>query len=182
MTRLCTGAELLELVDPLADLLVDTVRAGASLGFLASLEPAAAAAWWRGAAPAVDAGLHAVWVTLDAAGPTGTVGVRFTETPNGVHRAELVKLMVHRRARGRGLARALLAAAERGAAEAGVRLLCLDTETDSPAERLYRTAGWEAAGTIPDYAADPHGTLRATTLFYKRVDGQEGVARSARSR
>ncbi|WP_181807842.1 GNAT family N-acetyltransferase, partial [Streptomyces shenzhenensis] len=82
---------------------------------------------------------------------------------------ELVKLMVHRDARGRGVARGLLAVAEEAAAAAGITLLHLDTETDSPAERLYRSAGWTRAGVIPDYAADPSGVLRPTTLYYKRV-------------
>ncbi|MDN3261884.1 GNAT family N-acetyltransferase [Streptomyces sp. CSDS2] len=42
------------------------------------------------------------------------------------------------------------------------------------AERLYRSAGWTAAGTIPDYAASPAGGLRPTTLYYKRLDGGPG--------
>lgn len=37
------------------------------------------------------------------------------------------------------------------------------------AELLYRSAGWERAGAIPDYAADPAGVPRPTTLYYKRV-------------
>ncbi len=78
--------------------------------------------------------------------------------------------MVHRDARGRGVGRGLLAAAEAAAVEAGITLLHLDTETDSPAEHLYRTAGWTRAGIIPDYALDPYGELRPTTLYYKRVD------------
>ncbi|MGX2993493.1 GNAT family N-acetyltransferase [Streptomyces sp. JNUCC 64] len=162
-----SGAELTAAAGELAELLADTVNAGASLGFLAPLDRADAAGAWRDAVPAVEAGHHAIWVTRDAEGVTGTVGILFTRKPNGTHRAELVKLMVHRRARGRGLARALLAAAERGAVAEGVRLLHLDTETGSPAERLYRAAGWREAGVIPDFAADPSGVLRPTTLFYK---------------
>jgi GNAT superfamily N-acetyltransferase len=174
--RLRTGGELVATADPLAALLVDTVHAGASLGFLAPLDRTTAAAWWCDLAPAVDAGRHALWVTRDPEGITGTIGVRFTDLPNGTHRAEVVKLMVHRRARGRGLGRTLLAAAERGATGAGVRLLHLDTETGSPAEGFYRAAGWECAGVIPDFATDPYGTPRPTTLFYKRtVDGPPGA-------
>ncbi|MEV5443327.1 GNAT family N-acetyltransferase, partial [Streptomyces sp. NPDC052644] len=61
------------------------------------------------------------------------------------------------------------AAAEAGAAAAGLRLLVLDTETGSPAEGLYRSAGWSRAGTIPGYATDPAGEPRATTYYYKAV-------------
>lgn len=168
VTRL-DAARLLDRADGLAGLLVDTVRGGASLGFLAGLERAEAAAWWRGLAGAVESGGLAVWAAHDGTRVTGTVGVAFVDKPNGRHRAEITKLMVHPSARGRGLARALLATAEEAAADAGVTLLVLDTETGNPAESLYGGAGWTRAGTIPDYATDPAGTLHPTTLFYKRL-------------
>ncbi|MGW5282991.1 N-acetyltransferase family protein [Streptomyces collinus] len=156
--------------DGLALLLADTVAGGASVGFLAPLTPAAADAWWRERADAVAAGRLQVWVAEDGAGrPAGTVGLAMPDKPNSRHRAELVKLMVHRRARGAGLGRLLLATAEQAAAADGLTLLHLDTETGSPAERLYRSAGWTRAGTIPDYAANPVGELCPTTLYYKRL-------------
>ncbi|MFI0169040.1 GNAT family N-acetyltransferase [Streptomyces sp. NPDC017095] len=156
----------------LADLLTDAVDSGASIGFLAPLGHADAAGWWRERAEAVRAGRSAVWAAVDhTERVTGTVGLDFPAKPNSGHRAELVKLMVHRGARGQGLGRRLLTAAERAAAAAGRTLLHLDTETGSPAERLYRSAGWTVAGTIPDYAASPAGALRPTTLYYKRLGG-----------
>lgn len=83
--------------------------------------------------------------------------------------------MVHRDARGQGLGRALLATAERAAVDTGVTLLHLDTEADSPAECLYGKAGWTRIGTIPDYAADPYGTLRPTSICYRKLgDGTAG--------
>ncbi|MFI9168891.1 GNAT family N-acetyltransferase [Streptomyces lincolnensis] len=163
------GARLTASVDELADLLIDTVASGASIGFLAPLDRAQAVAWWRERAAAVAAGRLAVWTGRIEGRIVGTVSLSFPDKPNSRHRAELVKLMVHRDARGKGLGRALLTAAERAAAEAGITLLHLDTETDSPAERLYLSAGWTRAGLIPDYAADPAGVLRPTTLYYKRV-------------
>ncbi|MFG2944704.1 GNAT family N-acetyltransferase [Streptomyces adustus] len=169
-TRL-DAPRLLAAAPELADLLADTVHGGASIGFLAPLDRTDATAWWRGRAEAVDSGQLAVWVARDAGRVLGTVTLAFADKPNSRHRAELVKLMVHRDARGRGLGRALLATAEQAAAEAGITLLHLDTETDSPAERLYRAAGWTRAGTIPDYAASPDGVLRPTTLYYKHVGG-----------
>ncbi|AZM58074.1 GNAT family N-acetyltransferase [Streptomyces sp. WAC 01529] len=165
---------LLEYAHDLAGLLTDIVRGGASLGFLADLDRTAAAAWWRGLAPAVGEGQLAVWAARDAERITGTVSLAFTDKPNGRHRAEIAKLMVHPSARGKGLARALLSAAEEAAADAGVTLLVLDTETGSPAEALYEKAGWTRAGTIPDYATDPAGTLHPTTLFYKRFGKRLG--------
>ncbi|KUN80861.1 GNAT family N-acetyltransferase [Streptomyces griseoruber] len=160
---------LLDLLDPLAGLLVDTVDGGASIGFLAPLDRAEAVAWWRGRAAGVAAGRLAVWAAHDGDRVVGTVGLDFPDKPNSRHRAELVKLMVHRDARGKGLGRALLTTAEQAALAAGITLLHLDTETDSPAEHLYGAAGWTRAGVIPDYAADPAGVLRPTTLYYKRL-------------
>ncbi|MFK0287400.1 GNAT family N-acetyltransferase [Streptomyces sp. NPDC090499] len=164
--------QLPQRVGALAELLADTVNGGASVGFLATLGREPAVAWWRERAAAVAARQLAVWVALDDAGRTvGTVGLAFPHPgkPNSPHRAELVKLMVHRDARGQGVGRGLLAVAEQAAAAAGITLLHLDTETDSPAEHLYRSAGWTRAGVIPDYALDPAGVLRPTTLYYKRV-------------
>ncbi|MGW3209381.1 N-acetyltransferase family protein [Streptomyces sp. NPDC001135] len=156
----------------LAELLADTVAGGASVGFLAPLTHAEAAAWWRERAEATAAGRLAVWAALDDGDrPAGTVSLAHPDKPNSRHRAELVKLMVHRRARGQGLGRRLLATAEAAAAAAGITLLHLDTETGSPAEHLYRSAGWTEAGTVPDYAVSPAGELRPTTLYYKRLGG-----------
>ncbi|MBD0841213.1 GNAT family N-acetyltransferase [Streptomyces sp. TRM68416] len=169
VTRL-DAAQLLDRAEELAELLVDIVNGGASVGFLAPLDPAEAAAWWKERAAAAAAGRLAVWAALDGDRPVGTVGLALPDKPNSAHRAELVKLMVHRSARGRGLGRTLLTAAEQAAAAAGITLLHLDTETDSPAERLYAGAGWTRAGVIPDYAADPGGVLRGTTLYYKKLE------------
>ncbi|MGW0816723.1 GNAT family N-acetyltransferase [Streptomyces viridiviolaceus] len=168
VTRL-DDVRLTALAEDLADLLTDTVDGGASVGFLAPLDRAEAVAWWRGRAAAVAAGRLAVWVAREEGRVTGTVALALPDKPNSGHRAELVKLMVGRGARGRGLGRTLLTVAEEAAAAAGITLLHLDTETDSPAEHLYRSAGWTAVGTIPDYAANPAGALRPTTLYFKRI-------------
>nr|WP_167307254.1 GNAT family N-acetyltransferase [Streptomyces tendae] len=157
------------MLDGLAALLADTVAGGASVGFLAPLGHPEAAHWWRERAAAVAAGRLAVWVAREGERVTGTVSLALPDKPNSRHRGELVKLMVSREARGRGLGRRLLTTVEDAAAAAGLTLLHLDTETGSPAEHLYRSAGWTRAGTIPDYAADPRGELRPTTLYFKQV-------------
>ncbi len=164
------AARLLEMTGALADLLVDTVDGGASVGFLAPLDHAAAVAWWTERCAAVAAGRLTVWTASEEPGRVlGTVSLALpADKPNSAHRAELVKLMVHRSARGKGLGRRLLAVAEQAAAGEGITLLHLDTETGSPAEHLYRTSGWTEVGAIPDYAADPAGVLRPTTIYYKR--------------
>ncbi|WP_406252103.1 GNAT family N-acetyltransferase [Streptomyces atratus] len=170
--------ELVTYADELAALLVDTVNGGSSVGFLAPLDRDTAAAWWRERAGAVEAGLLQVWIARDAERVAGTIGLVRTQLPNARHRAEVAKLMVRPSARGRGLGRSLLDAVERSAAGTGVTLLVLDTESGSPAERLYRSAGWTECGSVPDYAGDPAGVLKPTTLYYKAI----GSAHPAPSR
>ncbi|GHJ44297.1 N-acetyltransferase [Catellatospora sp. TT07R-123] len=155
----------------LAELLADAVDSGASLGFLAPYAPQAAAGWWRELSAAVADGSHLVWAAYDGDRVVGTVSLVPGRKDNGRHRAELVKLMVHRAARGRGVARRLMAAAEQEARSRRVDLLLLDTETGSDAEFLYHATGWTAYGVVPDYAADPGGTLRDCTFFYKQLVG-----------
>ncbi|WP_413230274.1 N-acetyltransferase family protein [Kitasatospora herbaricolor] len=157
-------------VPGLADLLADAVAGGASLGFLAPLDREAAAHWWRAQLPSVADGSRTVWVCHGPDGLSGTVSLTLEQKANGRHRGEIVKLMVHRDARGRGLARALLAVAEEAAVRAGATLLLLDTETGSAADHLYRAAGWTRYGIVPEYAADPDGALQDCSFYYKRLD------------
>jgi GNAT superfamily N-acetyltransferase len=81
----------------------------------------------------------------------------------------VAKLLVRKAWRRRGAARALMAAIESVAREAGRSLLVLDTMQGSTAEQMYRSLGWIEVGPIPDYAAWPDGRLGATVVFYKRL-------------
>ncbi|GAA1376335.1 GNAT family N-acetyltransferase [Streptomyces beijiangensis] len=161
--------ELLGAAVELADLLVEAVSDGASLGFLAPLDRREAITWWSAMAPDVAEGRLVVWAAYDAGRITGTISFVPGRKANARHRAEIAKLLVRKEARGQGLARRLLAVAEHHAAETGVILLMLDTQTDSAADRLYRREGWTAYGTVPDYAADPAGVLQPCTFFRKAL-------------
>ncbi|MET7936950.1 GNAT family N-acetyltransferase [Streptomyces sp. NPDC005322] len=159
-------------VKGLAEVLADAVDDGASLGFLAPFDHAAAVSWWQDAAPAVADGSLTVWVCRDPelpGGISGTVSLALSPKANGRHRAEILKLIVHRAARGQGIARALLATAQAAAIAAGVTLLLLDTRTASPAEYVYFADGWTRYGIVPDYATDPDGSLEDCSFFYKRL-------------
>lgn len=154
-------------LDDLAELLVDAVATGASIGFMAGLAQAEARRWWvdRLASPGVT-----LIVERDAQGRiVGTVQLVRPTYPNGRHRSELAKLIVHSRARRRGVGERLMGRAEDVAREQGLLLLFLDTETDSGAERLYRRLGWEVAGMIPDFAYRPDRALRPSTFLYRRL-------------
>lgn len=156
-------------VAELADILVDAIDSDAGVSFLHPLEPERARAFWRGLADGVAAGDRALLVAEDAAGIVGTVQLVLAQPENQPHRADLSKMLVHRRARRRGVGAALLEAAEQTARDCGKTLLVLDTNTGSDAERLYARMGWVRVGEIPDFSVQPRGGLRATTVFYKLV-------------
>lgn len=156
-------------VRALAEVLVDAIDSDAGVSFLHPLEPERAQAFWRGVAEDVSAGARALLVAEDEGGIVGTVQLVLRQPENQPHRADLSKMLVHRRARRRGLGAALLEAAERTARECGKTLLVLDTNTGSDAERLYARMGWTRVGEIPDFSIQPRGGLRATTVFYKRL-------------
>jgi GNAT superfamily N-acetyltransferase len=154
----------------LAEMLVDGVDSGASLGFVAPFDHDTAARWWRSLAPAVAQGNLLVWTSRSAEGRLdGTISLVLEPKANSAYRASVVKLIVHRRARGHGLGRRLLATAEQSAAVMGRTLLMLDTETGSDADFLYQATGWTRYGIVPEYAADPAGTPRDCSFYYKRL-------------
>ena len=156
-------------VDALADVLIDCIDGDAGVSFLHPLAPDRARVFWRGVAADVAEGARALLVAEDDSGIVGTVQLVLRQPENQPHRADLSKMLVHRRARRRGLGAALLEAAEQTARGCGKTLLVLDTNTGSDAERLYARMGWIRVGTIPGYSVQPRGGLRATTLFYKTL-------------
>jgi len=153
----------------LAEVLVDCVEGGASVSFMQPLSRERAAAFWRRVAEGVEAGERALLVAEDAHGVCGTVQLVFDLPENQPHRADLAKMLVHRRARRRGLGAALVRAAESAALDRARTLLVLDTVTGGDAERLYERLGWERVGVIPDYALFPAGGFCATTVFYRHL-------------
>ena len=157
-------------VEELAALLIDCVESGASVSFMLPLTPERAQAFWRRVADAVHKGERALLVAEDAQGAiVGTAQLVLDQPENQPHRADLAKMLVHRRARRQGLGEQLMRAAEDTASDCGKTLLVLDTVTGGDAERLYTRLGWQRVGVIPDYALWPQGGLCATTYFYRRV-------------
>ena len=156
-------------IEGLSDVLIDCVEGGAGVSFLLPMTRAKAQAYWRRMAASVARGERLVLVAEDADGTiVGTVQVALDQPENQPHRGDLAKMLVHRRARRRGIGAALLAAAERSALAAGKTLLVLDTASGD-AERLYARQGWQPCGQVPDYALWPDGRPCATTFFYKFV-------------
>jgi GNAT superfamily N-acetyltransferase len=156
-------------IDGLADVLIDCVEGGASVSFMHPLTRDRAVAFWRRVARGVTAGERVLLVAEDEQGLCGTVQLIFDLPENQPHRADLAKMLVHRRARRRGLGAALMRAAEAAARECGKTLLVLDAVTGGDAARLYERLGWVRVGDIPDYALMPRGELCSTTVYYRNL-------------
>lgn len=154
-------------IEQLADVLIDCVEGGASVSFMLPLTRERAIAFWRRAADEVAAGRRALLVAEDARGICGTVQLVLDLPENQPHRADVSKMLVHRRARRRGIGAALMATAESTALECGRTLLVLDAVTGGDAARLYETLGWVRVGEIPDYALFPSGGFCSTTVYYR---------------
>ena len=155
-------------IQGLSDVLIDCVEGGASVSFMLPMTRAKAEIFWRNAATAVSRGERVVLSAEDETGIVGTVQIILAQPENQPHRGDLAKMLVHRRARRRGIGEALLVAAERSALDAGKTLLVLDTASDD-AERLYARQGWQRCGIIPNYALLPDGRPCATTYFFKSL-------------
>jgi acetyltransferase len=153
----------------LAGLLVDAVESGAAVSFLAPLTLENAEDWWRRTISASHPAAIFL-VARDAEGIVGTVQLHPAWAPNQPHRAEVVKLLVHRRHRREGMGTRLMRAIEDEGQRAGFSLLTLDAKRGAIAEVLYRRLGWTHAGTIPGFAFDPDGvTPHDAVVFYKSL-------------
>jgi GNAT superfamily N-acetyltransferase len=153
----------------LGDVLIDCVEGGASVSFMLPMSRAKADAFWHGAFASAARGERIVLAAEDETSAiVGTVQVLWAQPENQPHRGDVAKMLVHRRARRRGIGAALLAAAERSAHNAGKTLLVLDTASGD-AERLYARQGWQRCGEIPNYALMPDGAPCATTVFFKSL-------------
>jgi GNAT superfamily N-acetyltransferase len=158
-------------IEGLADVLIDCVDGGASVGFMHPLTRERALAFWRRVARGVAAGERALLVAEDAQGLCGTVQLVLDQPENQPHRADLSKMLVHRRVRRQGLGAALMRAAEATARDCRKTLLVLDAVTGGDAARLYERLGWVRVGAIPGYALMPQGGLCSTTVFYRELGG-----------
>jgi ribosomal protein S18 acetylase RimI-like enzyme len=160
-----------QVAEALADVLLDCVESGASVGFMHPLSREKALAFWQNMLASAERGERVVLVAEEIASRTilGTVQVVLNMPENQPHRADVAKLQVHRRARRCGLGEMLVRAAEAAAREAQRTLLVLDTVTGSDAERLYARLGWQRCGVIPGYALWPQGGLCSTTVFYREL-------------
>jgi GNAT superfamily N-acetyltransferase len=167
-----TGRQYLE---SLAEILIDCVEGGASVGFMASLSKRDAEAFFEKVLECVERGERILLGAFTGLGAfsdsqlVGTVQIVIATPPNQPHRADVAKLLVRRSARGQGVATLLMQHVEQASRLAGKTLLVLDAVTGGDAAKLYTRLGWTQAGVIPDYALFPDGTFCDTTIYWKKL-------------
>jgi GNAT superfamily N-acetyltransferase len=161
------GQEARALIPALAGILIDCVEGGASVSFMLPMARPTAEEFYERVVEKIANGSTILFVAFLNGEPVGTVQLSPEMKPNQPHRADVAKLLVHRRGRNRGVAQALMAAVEETAKARGRWLLCLDTSTGSAAERLYEKLGWERLGVLPRHALWPQGGFGDTTFFWK---------------
>ncbi|TWB45138.1 GNAT family N-acetyltransferase [Nitrospirillum pindoramense] len=162
------AAELDALTPALSGILHACILGGASVGFILPFTEGEAAAFWQGLRPGLETGgrrLLGAWLGNRL---VGTVQLLLAGPPNGRHRAEVAKMLVHPDARQRGIGRALMTAVEALARTEGRTLLLLDTGSDE-GRALYRSVGFQTVGDIPGYAIHVDGSALATTILYKHL-------------
>lgn len=156
-------------VDELAAVLADAVEGGDSVSFMDGFTTADARAFYESLLPELERGTRVLLAAYVDGELVGSVQLVHAWPPNSQHRADVAKLLVHRRARGRGVGRALMEQLEHEARADGKTLLVLDTVAGRTADRLYGRLGWTPLGTVPDYALDPDGSFCDATFFYKHL-------------
>ena len=157
-------------VDALAEVLIDCVQGGASVSFMWPLSREKAQAFWRDVAQGVASAERVLLVAQQADGCiVGTAQLLLGLPENQPHRADVAKVLVHRRARRQGIAQRLMATIDDEAHREGRSVLVLDTVTGGDAERLYARSGWQRVGEVPRYALMPDGVWCSTTFFHKQL-------------
>lgn len=162
-----TTADASAYLSALIELLQDSVDNGGSVGFLPPLGQEEANAYWQSVFGGVANGSRILLIAQKDARVVGTVQLDLCQKGNGLHRAEVMKLLVHTKARRQGLGRALMQAIEAEARAVNRITLVLDTRQGDPSEQLYQSLGWQITGPIPQFARNPDGTLAATVIYYK---------------
>lgn len=157
-------------IPALTTLLIDAVDDGASVGFLPPLSKATAIAYWKNVNLALKSNERLIVAAFDRSDIVGSVQLQFANLPNSIHRAEVMKLFVLRRARRRGLARALMVYIHDAALRNGRTLLIADTRVGGTAERLAEQLGYVKVGIIPKYARSADGKLDGTVIMYRWLE------------
>jgi acetyltransferase len=166
----CYAAEQAEShIEQLVDLLMDAVDSGASIGFMPPLHRAEAFSYWQDVIGVMRTGRRVLLVAIDGDLIQGSVQLDLEPRANGNHRADAIKLFVHRRARRGGLAKALMLEVESTARRLGRTLLLMDTCKGGEAEKMCESLGYTRYGEVPKYARSGDGSLDASVFYYRQL-------------
>lgn len=155
--------------EDLSLLLEGSVNNGASIGFLAPLEKNEILNYWRVVNHKLEQGNSRLWIAIQQGKIVGSVQLSLVSKKNGVHRAEVEKLMVLTSARKQGVATLLMSKLENFSMEKGLRLLVLDTREGDVSELLYSKIGFVRVGVIPNSALSSNGNYEGTAIYYKQL-------------
>ncbi len=170
MVEILTAGEVERRIEQFAALLMDAVDSGASIGFMPPLSAADAREYWRSVIAAQHEGRRVVLAAIEHDAVLGSVQLDLEMRANGNHRAEAMKLFVHRSARRRGMARLLMAELEAEARRLDRTLILMDTRKGGEAEKLCESLGYTLWGEVPDYARNADGRLHATVFYLRRLE------------
>jgi ribosomal protein S18 acetylase RimI-like enzyme len=158
-----------QIIQALAQLLVDTVAARGSIGFMHPVTFDTAKGFWKSAMDQASRDERVILGAFEDKTLIGTVTLILNCPPNQPHRAEIAKMMTRLDRRGQGVGKALVQAAEEIAAARGRTLINLDTAEEEGAAGFYESLGYQKVGVIPDYALKPYGGLTGTVIYWKRL-------------
>ena len=164
------AASLVGALDEFADILLQSVSDGASIGFVQPFALEDARAFWlERVVPGLKTGTIVLFEARLDSLVVGAVQLVLPSMPNQTHKGEVAKMMVHPNFRRRGVARELMEALLEEAKRRGLKMLTLDTRTGDKAQPLYAGYGFNVAGEIPMFAIDPDNPekLDGTTYMYK---------------
>ena len=142
-------------IPDLAALIVDAVATGAGVNFLEGVTVDEAAAWWRARETDVASGRTTPFVAIDDGRVVGSTLLIRSVNQNSPHRAEIGKVIVLGSHRRRGLASALMRAAEDRARAEGRWLLVLDTVSGSAGRCLLPISRLAGDGRRAELRAEP---------------------------
>lgn len=155
--------------ESLSLLLEDSINSGASVGFLVPIEKNEVLNYWREVNHKLAQGSSRLWIAIQQGKIVGSVQLSLVSKKNGVHRAEVEKLMVLTTARKQGIATLLMNELEKFAREKDLRLLVLDTREGDVSELLYSKIGFVRVGVIPNFAISSNGNYDGTAIYYKKL-------------
>ncbi|WP_339531787.1 GNAT family N-acetyltransferase [Pseudomonas mucidolens] len=153
----------------LIELLLDAVKHGASVGFMADLDGVQARAYFDTVHSALEDASLLLWVVVRDEQVLASVQLALCQKANGLNRAEVQKLLVHSTARRHGLGQQLMHTLELAARQHKRGLLYLDTEAGSGAEAFYQSLHYTKIGELPDYCQSPDGRYSPTAIYFKTL-------------